>query len=122
LVCGPDAGFRFPDGSRRSPDAARFNAARWQEAKQRNRLRFPVFAPEFVIELRSPDDRIGPLRAKMQEYIANGVQLGWLIDPIERTVSIYSGGSPRIPESPRTVTGEGPVAGFVLTLERTLDR
>ncbi len=118
LVSGPDAGFRFRDGSRRSPDAAWFDAARWHEAKQRGpRLRFPVFAPDFVIEIRSPDDRLSSLREKMQEYIANGVQLGWLIDPIERTVSIYSGGPPRILENPRIVSGEGPVAGFLLNLD-----
>src|SRR5437879_6747474 len=119
-VCGPDAGFRFRDGSRRSPDAAWFDGARWRAAKK-PRVRFPVFAPDFVIEVRSPDDRIGALREKMEEYIANGVQLGWLIDPMERTVTIYSSGQPpRVLENPATVTGEGPVAGFVLNLERIL--
>jgi Uma2 family endonuclease len=76
MVCGPDTGFYFADGSRRSPDASWFSAERWREAKQRNRpLRFPVFAPEFIIEVRSPNDRIRPLRDKMEEYIANGVHL-----------------------------------------------
>ena len=120
MVCGPDAGFLFQDGSRRSPDAAWFDAARWREAK-RGRKRFPVFAAEFVIELRSPDDRIGPLREKMPEYIANGVQLGWLIDPIERTVTIYNSGPPRVLKNPETVAGEGPIAGFLLSLERILN-
>ena len=120
-ACGPDAGFRFRDGSRRSPDAAWFDDARWREAKKSGQ-RFPVFAPEFVIEVRSPDDRIRALREKMEEYIANGVQLGWLIDPMERTVTIYGGGQPpRVLENPATVAGEGPVAGFVLSLERVLE-
>jgi Uma2 family endonuclease len=123
MACGPDAGFRLPDGSRRSPYATWFNTERWREARQRERRRrFPVFAPEFVIEIRSPDDRIAALREKMQEYIANGVQLGWLIDPIERSVTIYSSGPPRVLKNPETVSGEGPVAGFVLSLERILDR
>jgi len=121
-ACGPDTGFRFRDGSRRSPDAAWFDEARWRAAKK-PRVRFPVFAPDFVMEVRSPDDRIGPLREKMQEYIANGVQLGWLIDPMERTVTIYSGGQPpRVLKNPATVAGEGPVAGFVLSLERILNK
>ena len=86
-------------------------------------MRFPVFAPDFVIEVRSPDDRIGPLREKMEEYIANGVQLGWLIDPMERTVTIYSSAQPpRVLDRPAAVTGEGPVAGFVLSLERILNQ
>jgi Uma2 family endonuclease len=40
-VCGPDSGFRFPDRSRRSPDAAWFDARRWREAKKSGE-RFPV--------------------------------------------------------------------------------
>jgi Uma2 family endonuclease len=68
MVSGPDAGFHFPDGSRRSPDAAWFDEARWREARQRDRRRrFPVFAPEFVIEIRSPGDRLRPLQEKMEE-------------------------------------------------------
>jgi Uma2 family endonuclease len=122
IVCGPDAGFHFRDGSRRSPDAAWFSASRWCEAEQPGK-RFPVFAPEFVIEVRSPGDRLRPLQEKMEEYIANGVQLGWLIDPRERRVTIYSaGGPPRVLENPATVSGEGPVEGFVLSLERILNQ
>jgi len=122
-VTGPDAGFHFRDGSRRSPDAAWFDAARWREAQQRDRRRrFPVFAPEFVIEVRSPGDRLRPLQEKMEEYIANGVQLGWLIDPKERTVTIYGSAPPRVLQNPATVSGEGPVEGFVLTLDRILNQ
>jgi Uma2 family endonuclease len=118
MVTGPDAGFYFAGGARRSPDAAWFDVARWQSAKTSG-TRFPVFAPEFVIELRSPDQRPTALREKMQEYIANGVQLGWLIDPLERTVAIYRPDqAPEILANPPSVAGEGPVAGFVLTLDR----
>jgi Uma2 family endonuclease len=121
---GPDAGFHFRDGSRRSPEAAWFDRARWREAKQsaKPRQRFPVFAPEFVIEVRSPDDRMSKLREKMEEYIANGVQLAWLIDPQERTVSIYrDANAPEILNNPTSVASEGPVAGFVLNLDRVFD-
>lgn len=124
IVTGPDAGFHFRDGSRRSPDAAWFDRTRWREAKRsaKPRQRFPVFAPDFVTEVRSPDDRIRKLRGKMEEYIANGVQLAWLIDPQDRTVSIYRAGqSPEVLSNPATVAGEGPVAGFVLNLDRVFD-
>ncbi len=116
LVFGPDGGFFFRDGSRRSPDATWFDAKRWERA-QKPGTRFPVFAPEFVIEVRSPEQRRRPLREKMDEYIANGVQLAWLIDPIERTVEIYrQGRGPELLQNPATVSGEGPVEGFVLNL------
>ena len=117
-VTGPTAGFFFPDGSRRSPDAAWFDATRWKAAKRPD-LRFPVFAPDFVIEVRSPHQRARPLHRKMLEYLANGVKLGWLIDPIERTMTIYRPGrEPEVRSNPASVAGEGPVAGFVLQLER----
>jgi Uma2 family endonuclease len=120
LVTGGDAGFRFPGGARRSPDAAWFDADRWREAKRNNPgLRFPEFAPEFVIEVRSPDDRIRKLREKMEEYIADGVLLGWLIDSFERTVAIYRRDQPpEVLTNPAAVNGEGPVDGLVLNLGR----
>ncbi len=124
VVSGPNAGFRFPDGSRRSPDASWFDKTRWREAKQslKPRQRFPVFAPDFVIEVRSPDDRIRPLREKMEEYIASGVQLAWLIDPKDRTVTIYRQGlAPEVLKNPASAAGEGPVKGFRLNLGRVFE-
>ena len=59
---------------------------------------------------------------KMQEYIDNGVQLGWLIDPFERSVTIYRPGqAPQVLEHPKSVAGEGPVTGFVLKLDQILN-
>jgi Uma2 family endonuclease len=119
-VVGPDAGFYFRDGSRRSPDAAWFNEERWQKTRKPE-SRYPVFAPEFVIELRSPEDRLRLLQEKMEEYIDNGVQLAWLIDPQGRTVTIYRPSrSPELLSNPATVQGEGPVDGFTLSLDKIL--
>jgi Uma2 family endonuclease len=121
IVLGPDAGFRFRGGSRRSPDAAWFAADRFAAAEQPG-VRFPIFAPEFVIEVRSPDDRLRPLHEKMEEYIRNGVLLGWLIDPSKKTVTIYRPGrEPETLANPSAVAGEGPVQGFVLALERVFN-
>ena len=74
-----------------------------------------------MIEVRSPGQRARPLREKMDEYMENGVELGWLIDPMERTVAIYRQGQrPEILSNPPTVAGEGPVAGFVLDMTNVL--
>ena len=117
-ISGPTGGFFFPDGSRRSPYAAWFDAERWRKAKN-PRMVFPVFAPDFVIEVRSPHDKPRLLREKIEEYMDNGVNLGWLIDPIQRTVTIYRPGrAPEILANPSSVAGEGPVKGFVLDLTR----
>ena len=114
---GPDGGFRLPSGSRRSPDAAWFDSIRWEAAAEPG-LVFPTFAPEFVIEVRSPHDRIRTLHDKMAEYMENGVQLAWLIEPAERRVTIYRPGrEPESLDNPASVLGEGPLAGFELKLE-----
>jgi len=107
IVMGPDGGFFFRDGSRRSPDAAWFDSSRWQASKN-PQTRFPVFAPEFLIEVRSPGQRAEPLREKMREYMDNGVQLAWLIDPQERTVTIYRPGrEPEVLDRPEVGCGRG---------------
>ena len=112
IVSGPDGGFRFPTRARRSPDAA------WFEGYPSTKQRFPVFAPQFVIEVRSPDERVARLRDKMQRYIAAGVLLAWLIDPLERTVTSYHPNrEPEVLANPPSVAGDGPVEGFVLDLK-----
>jgi Uma2 family endonuclease len=53
----------------------------------------------------------------MQEWLANGAQLGWLIDPERRTVAIYRPGAEvELCAAIERLAGEGPVAGFVLEL------
>ena len=84
---------------------------------RRRRPRFPHFAPDFVVELRSPDDRLSRLRPKMHEWIDNGTALAWLVDPERRAVEIYRPGlEPETLLDPQSVSGEGPVEGFVLDL------
>ncbi len=76
-------------------------------------------APEFVIEVRSRKDSIRTFPNKMSEYIDNGVQLAWLIDPFDRTVEIYRPGQePQLLTNPAEIVGDGPVNGFVLILDR----
>jgi len=51
-------------------------------------------APEFVIEVRSPDDTIRELTRKIDEYFANGCKLAWLILPEEQTVEVFTPAAP----------------------------
>ena len=57
------------------------------------------------------------MKLKMTEYMANGSQLGWLIDPASRRVTIYRPEGITTLEAPTHLSGEGPVAGFVLDLK-----
>jgi Uma2 family endonuclease len=106
--CDSSAGFILPNGAVRSPDAAWVRKS-WLEklTKDRKRRHLPLF-PDFLIELISPSDRRVKDMAKMREWIDNGVELAWMIDPDRRTVTIFRPG--RDPEelvNPSVVAGEG---------------
>jgi Uma2 family endonuclease len=57
----------------------------------------------------------------MQEYMDNGVRLGWLIDRKNQRVEIYRQGQEvEIVSSPATLSGEDVLPGFVLDLKDIL--
>jgi Uma2 family endonuclease len=115
----PDSstGFVLPDGARRSPDASWTLKSRVAQLDPASRSGYWHLCPDFVIELRSSSDRPRKLRDKMQEYLANGAQLGWLIDPDRRSVAIYRPGAEVETRTDiDSIAGEGPVTGFVLDL------
>jgi Uma2 family endonuclease len=112
-------GFTLPDGSMRIPDGAWVSWPRWNALPRAERKRFGHVVPEFVIELRSETDSLRELKAKMRMWIANGVELAWLVDPKRKVVEIYRPGEqPEIHQDPTSVQGDGPVAGFELVMAR----
>ncbi|MGA1981069.1 MAG: Uma2 family endonuclease [Acidobacteriaceae bacterium] len=112
-------GFTLPDGSMRNPDAAWIGRARWDSLTDAQQSSFAPVCPEFVIELRSPSDKLPPAQAKMEQWIANGAEVAWLIDPIEKAVTIYRpGDQPERLVHPTSVQGTGPIAGFELVMSR----
>ena len=113
--------FVLPHGSRRSPDVSWISLERWNSLTQKQKEGFPPIAPDFVIELVSPSDlknqRYQDLQAKMQEYLDNGIKLGWLIEPKTKTVEIYrQGKTVEILNNPQNLSGENILTGFVLDL------
>jgi Uma2 family endonuclease len=113
--------FQLPSGAFRSPDASWIKRSRWENLTDGQRQTFPPIAPDFVVELRSPSDSHKELQNKMQEYLDNGVRLGWLIDPMLKTVEIYRIGKPsEVLQNPSQLSGENFLPGFVLDLEGIL--
>jgi len=113
------AGFTLADGSMRSPDAAWILSRRWDGLSEQDQSRFAPICPDFIIELRSPSDKPPALQVKMEQWIANGAEVAWLIDPIEKAVTIYRpGDQPEHLAHPTSVQGTGPIAGFELVLAR----
>lgn len=115
---GPTSAYRLANGAIRSPDVA------W--APQEKVLppmpdppRARPYCPDFVVEIRSTSQRsLTHLLNKMQEYMDNGAKLGWLIDPIERTVRIYRAGAaePELLTDPETLDGEDVLPGFTFAV------
>ncbi len=111
------AGFTLPNTAIRSPDACWLSLDRWEAIPEEDRKRFSHVYPDFVAELRSESDSKPTLRRKMQEYLSQGVRLGWLIDPHAGEVEIdRPGREVEIPSSPATLSGEDVLPGFVLDL------
>lgn len=107
--------FSLPNGAKRSPDLAWVLKERWQALSKDERAKFPPICPDFVVELRSPSDSPDFLQEKMEEYIANGAQLGWLLDPFERKVYVYRPNvGVEVMDDPQTLSGEPMLRGFTL--------
>jgi Uma2 family endonuclease len=114
-----NAGFRLPDTSLRMPDAAWISPERWNALTPEQQEKFGQFCPDFVVEVRSPGNRAATVEKKMAKWMANGAQLGWLIDPIRKLAMVYRPG--RDPETkirPDFLDGDSPVEGFRLKMDR----
>ncbi|MEM8603840.1 MAG: Uma2 family endonuclease [Cyanobacteria bacterium P01_H01_bin.121] len=121
---GSSGGYRLPLGSTRAPDIAWTRRERWDALSELEQVKFPPICPDFVIELRSQsvskENKIVPqplaeLRAKMTEYLASGLRLGWLINPQDQQVEIYRAGQPvEIVAMPTTLSGEDVLPGLEL--------
>ena len=115
LTFDSSSGFTLPNGAKRSPDASWVKQERWNALSETQQEEFAPLCPDFVIEMRSPSDRLADLQEKMQEYTVNGAQLGWLIDPIEKRVYVYRPNQPvEVLNDPISVSGDPLLTGFVL--------
>lgn len=113
--------FILPSGAKRGPDVSWVSQERWSALSPENRRKFPPLCPDFIIELRSESDSLSQLQSKMREYIANGLQLGWLLDPKTPLVEIYRANGEvetltvSLDNLPN-LSGESVLPGFILNL------
>jgi Uma2 family endonuclease len=99
--------FTFPNGAKRSPDVSWILNERIEKLSPAERKGFARIVPDFVLELLSPTDSLAETKAKMKEYIENGVRLGWLVDPQKKQVHIYrASGEIEILDDPGFIYGE----------------
>jgi len=113
-VFGSSAGFTLPNGSVRAPDVSAVRLSDWHALRDDQKKSFAPLCPWFVMELRSSEsDPLAELEAKMEEYIANGARLGWLIDPVVGRLAIYRRETKvEVLDRPAEVAGDPELAGF----------
>jgi Uma2 family endonuclease len=74
---------------------------------------YPQEPADLCVEVMSPHDKRPALLAKVREYLFNGVRLVWVVDPEDRTVTVF-----RQPDEGRvllenaTLTGEDVLPEF----------
>lgn len=83
-------GFNLSNGAERSPDLSWIRNDRWAEVPAEQKQRFAPITPDFVAEIRTGDQNMAYLKDKMEEYMACGCRLAWLIDPKSRKTWVYA--------------------------------
>ena len=120
FVFPQDAGFKIasdPD-TVRGPDVAFVSRERMPEVPRRGYVRL---APDLVVEVVSPNDRPGEVRAKVAEWLQAGSRLVWTIDPDPLGGRVYRpDGSESLLGPQDTLDGEEVVPGFSCPLRDLL--
>ena len=107
------AGFilaRNPD-TVRGPDIAFVSQARLEQTGIPQQF-FPG-APDLAVEVVSPSDTMEEIEEKVDDFLAAGTRLVWVVNPRRRTVTVYRPG-PQVVILRETdqLTGEDVVPGF----------
>lgn len=71
-VFDSSSGFVLVNGAIRAPDISYVEKSRYDALTNDGHEHYTPLAPDFVVEVMSPSDRLLTLKAKMVEYVANG--------------------------------------------------
>ncbi len=118
-VFDSSSGYTLPNGAIRSPDVSWIAKDRWESLPLAEQKIFTHTYPDFAVEIRSESDRLADLKAKMEEYRANGCRLGWLIDRQGKAVHSYraDGGIEIVKGEAVALSGEEVLVGLVVEVE-----
>ncbi len=74
---------------------------------------YPDVAADLVVEIQSPSSRRQTTQDKIREYLDRGVRMVWIVDPEQRTVTVYrQPGEGHLFWHDVTLTGEDVLPGF----------
>lgn len=115
-------GFSLSNNAVRAPDVSWIEKSRWEALAKHERDNFAAICHDFVVELRSNSDNLADLREKMEEYMANGCRLAWLVDTAQKLTMVYrpDGSVSVIPFNQKLEGGEV-LPGLELIMDEVLE-
>jgi len=100
----------------RDPDTVRGpDVAVYEDAGSFDELhpKYDEVPPVLAVEVLSPNDRPNKVVRKIGDYLRNGVKLVWLIDPDDRTVTVFAPDRTQVTVGPDDeLSGEAVLPGF----------
>ncbi|HEV7301227.1 MAG TPA: Uma2 family endonuclease [Tepidisphaeraceae bacterium] len=112
VVVGAETGFivaRDPD-TVRGADIAFVRADRLLGPRPKS---FWIGAPDLAVEVLSPDDRPGEVARKVDDYLAAGALLVWVVSPKRKSITVHQPmAEPRTLRSTDTLDGGIVLSGF----------
>ena len=116
VVVAAETGFKFfsdPD-TVRAADAA---FIRRDRAPDPPPIGYPALAPDLVVEVLSPNDRVGEVLGKVGDWLSAGTRLIWVIDPARRGARVFQAdGSVTKLDVGDALDGEDVLPGFSCSL------
>jgi len=123
VVGGSDMGCRMKNGNVRCPDVSFTSKARAHEYVVEDLDGFFEGAPDLVVEVLSPSDRVEAAKRKAIEYFENGCQVCWIVDPRNRTVLVLeSDGTERLLTDSDVLDGSHVLPGFSVPVSTLFKR
>ena len=111
-LCSNDAGLLLE----RDPDTVRGpDVFVYLESRKLNELelKYSERMPKLIVEVLSPNDRMATVQKRINAFLEKGVAMAWMLDPDERTVTIYLPNRlPIVIEEDEEVTGQGVLPDF----------
>ncbi len=84
---------------------------------------FWKIVPDLACEVVSPSDTLFDVEEKVQQYLQSGVRLVWLINPKQRTVTVYRPGPiVRVLTIRDSIEGEEVIPGFSYRVQKVFAR
>jgi len=117
-VCDSSTGFRLAENLLLSPDISFVSKKRFKKGSVAPDKFFPG-APDLVVEVLSPSDRMVQINRKLDHFFEHGTRLAWLVNCPKEQVHIYTPDSIEALTGPNDVlTGGAVLPGFKCKLAK----